>query len=439
MLIKDFLKFNKKHNLIKHNSKILLAISGGIDSIVLLDIFEKLNFKFSIAHCNFTLRNLESDADHDFVKKISKQKNKTFYSIKFDTKKYAKENKISLQMAARELRYNWLNEIYKKHNYVNIATAHHLNDNIETIIFNLIKGTGISGIKGILPISKNLVRPLLFATKESIKNYAQNNKLIWREDSSNKKNDYNRNMIRNIIIPQMKKLNPNLENTFKRNIKKFKQAEILISEKVDDIKKKFFKKKNNYNDALDISQIKNKNWAPIIIEKILKPYGFNYIQSEDIILENHIRGTKFLSEENEIIINNNELLIISKYKSQKEIKTICKDQKEINLNHAKLKIYTYLKKNYKIKTDNKIIALDKSKLKFPLIIRSWNIGDKFQPLGMKNYKKISDFFIDNKISIIDKRKSYVILSDEEIVCIIGYRISDKFKITDETQEILEIK
>ena len=239
MLVEEFKKFNEKNNLI--NSSTLLAVSGGVDSIVMVNLFHTLGFEFGIAHCNFKLRNQEAFKDHKFVEDISKKYKKPFYSVEFNTKEYATKKKISIQMAARELRYQWLDKIAKELKYNYIATAHHLNDNIETIFFNLIKGTGISGIIGISPKNKNIIRPLLFAPKKELVKYAQDNNFEWKEDYSNKKNEYNRNLIRNIIIPQMEKINPNLENTFKRNLDKFKQTELVLYEKVNEIKKNYLK------------------------------------------------------------------------------------------------------------------------------------------------------------------------------------------------------
>ena len=436
MLVEEFKKFNEKNNLI--NSNTLLAVSGGIDSIVMVNLFYTLGFKFGIAHCNFKLRNQEAFKDLIFVKDISKKFNKPFYSIEFNTKEYAKKKKISIQMAARELRYEWLDKIANEFKYNYIATAHHLNDNIETIFFNLIKGTGISGIIGISPKNKNIIRPLLFASKKDLIKYAQNNNFDWKEDYSNKKNKYNRNLIRNIIIPKMEKINPNLENTFKKNLDKFKQTELIFYEKVNEIKEKYLKE-DKEKKVLDISSFKKKEWASIILERILKPYGFNYIEANEIINKKHIKGTRFLSKTNEIFIDKNELIIIPKLIFKKEIKEIYETQNELTLKNGILKFNSIHKENFILKLDSKINLLDKSKLLFPLIVRSWNIGDKFQPLGMKNKKKLSDFFIDKKLSILEKKKIYVIISNKEIACIIGHRIDERFKVNKETKEIFEIK
>ncbi len=436
MLIDEFKNFNEKNNL--KNSNTLLAVSGGVDSIVMVNLFHHLGFKFGIAHCNFKLRNQESIIDHKFVENLSNKFKKPFYSIGFDTKEYAKKNKISIQMAARELRYQWLDKTAKEFKYDYIATAHHLNDNIETLFFNLIKGTGISGIIGISAKNKNIIRPLLFAAKKDLIKYAQDSNLIWREDYSNEKNDYNRNLIRNTIIPQMKKINPNLENTFKRNLEKFKQTELILSEKINEIKKKYLKE-DQEKKILDVSYLKKKVWAPIIIEKILKPYGFNYIESKEIINKKHIKGTRFLSKTNEIIIDENKFFIIPKLITKKEIKEIKETQDDLVLKNGLLKFKSIQKEDFILKLDSKISLLDKSKLVFPLIVRSWNIGDKFQPLGMENKKKLSDFFTDNKMSILEKKKIYVIISNKEIVCIIGHRIDERFKVTNNTKEIFEIE
>ncbi|MCP3658981.1 MAG: tRNA lysidine(34) synthetase TilS [Bacteroidetes bacterium] len=437
MLNQRFLDFIEKNNLIEKKSNIILSISGGVDSIVMLDLFNKLNFNFAIAHCNFKLRGKESELDCKFVEKISNRLKRKFYYFEFDTLNYSKQKKISIQMAARELRYKWLYELLEKYKFKNIATAHHINDNLETVFLNLIKGTGISGLRGILPKNKKIIRPLLFAIKDELIEYAKNNNLEWREDSSNKKNDYNRNKIRNVIVPEFKKINPNLEQTFSRNFDKFYQTELILKQKINEFKNQNLKE-NDELTIINIYSLKKEAYSSLILGELLKPFEFNYFQIKDIIEKEHSRGTRFLSNSHELTISENQILIKPLVKKSIEVYEVKDKDKYLNLKHGSLSFKTIDKKDFILKKETNISLLDKSKLKFPLIIRKWQKGDKFQPLGMKNMKKISDFFIDNKINIFDKEKIYLIISNNDIVAIIGYRINEKYKITMSTQEIYEI-
>src|ERR1017187_10418267 len=244
-MLHRLLDFIKKENLFLTKDKILVAVSGGIDSVVLCELFHQATIKFGIAHCNFKLRDKESDGDEIFVKALAKKYDVPFYSKSFDTALYSKENGISIQMAARDLRYSWFEEIRIKEKYQYIAVAHHQNDVVETVLMNLIKGTGIAGLHGILPKKDKIIRPLLFATREEIEAFAKENKLKFREDSSNQSDKYLRNKIRHQIIPVMKEINPSLESTFADNINRFKLAEALLNKRIDQIREFRFKYQGN--------------------------------------------------------------------------------------------------------------------------------------------------------------------------------------------------
>ncbi len=527
MLLQQVHNFIISNNIIDLEDKILVAVSGGVDSIVLANILKQLNYNFDIAHCNFNLRGEESDKDHKFVEELAKKYKVKAYFKKFDTSKYANTNKISIQMAARELRYQWLESLLLKYKYNKIATAHHHNDNIETILFNLIKGTGIKGLRGILSASGYIVRPLLFVSKKEIQDYAKSNNLLWREDSSNKKDDYHRNLIRNKLIPIMKSINPNLENTFNRNIERFAGFETFVEKHLRSLK---VQKKN---DILVLQ--KSDLYDIIILEQVLSLYGFSYTQCKDIIsakvgscfisinipsiyeinrknvtydtsspvcrsnfkgedcnqyMLNVDRDCIFLEpikksynytdaiiyeneqdffknkQSNSYVLNDKlhlNLLVgdlilycydIKPFNTKQDMHDFIKNKIDHNANMRVLKTPDFIDKN-NFKIDNKlfhnkesnnpnILLLDKDKLKFPLTIRPWMQGDKFKPLGMNSNKKVSDFLIDNKIPVYEKKNVYVILSKEidkkdYIVAIVGYRISECFKVTQNTTKVLEIQ
>ncbi len=446
-LLELFLSFLKENILLSKNDKTLIAVSGGVDSIVLAHLFHKSRLPFSIVHCNFNLRKEDSFEDEMFVKNLSLKYDVSLYIKQFDTKGYAKNHNISIQMAARNLRYDWFLYTANKNKYQNIATAHHQNDSLETILLNLIKGTGIAGLHGIRPKTNfdkttlkhiNLIRPLIFASKEMVLDYAKSNKLDWREDISNNNNDYQRNLIRNTIIPQLKKINPNLENTFKATTERLSQAENIVNEKIEYIKNEIISIKKD-SCQINIESIKNKSWKNFILFEIIKEFGFNFDQTKNIFKSIKNKGKLFYSENYRIIVNY-ELLHISLKDHIKSKEYILDQVNKAYILDNSHKIYTYKKSSskYEITANKNIAALDFEKVKFPLIIRKWKKGDKFQPLGMITQKKISDFFIDSKISIQEKEKTYIMLSNNDIIWIIGYRISEKFKITSKTKFVLEI-
>lgn len=440
-MLKSFQNFISEKKLANKNDKILLAVSGGADSVVMLNLFSLSNFRIAIAHCNFLLRGLNSDKDQKFVSDLAKKYKIQLFSKTCNAKLYAKKNKISIEMAARELRYNWFFELASKHKFTKIATAHHQNDSVETILLNLSKKTGIKGLTGIPAINNNIIRPLLFANKRQILNYCTTNNLKYRTDQSNFDNNYQRNKIRNNIIPEFEKISPSFVDNVAQTAKYLQQY-------VDFFKSKFKKFKNlcvYYNDfSIHINTKKIIEFEPLnlFMFEFLKEYGFNSSQVNNIISSLNSVGKQFYAEQNRIIINRNELIITNlQSENKKKNYFINYNDQNITINNKQvdaliLKIKILNRNETEISKNKNIAMFDFDKLKFPLKIRKWKAGDFFIPLGMHNKKKLSNFFADNKFSLIDKENTWLLTSDDEIVWIISHRIDNRYKITENTQKII---
>lgn len=438
-MLNDFLTYIKVQKLFQPTDKILLAVSGGKDSIALANLFLEAKCLFAIAHCNFQLRGNDSDLDEAFVKKLANENNIPFLSTRFQTKEFAKKHNLSTQMAARQLRYDWFEKIRIENEYDYIATAHHLNDNIETILLNLTKGTGISGIRGILPKKAKLVRPFLFASREMIDAYVSEKNLAWREDISNESDDYQRNLLRHHVIPVLKQINPNLENTFERNIERFQAIEADFQKNFQYFKTTVLRKENDMV-FLKIQNIKYWQSASYYLEEILKEYGFNYFQSKEIFKSlEAISGKTFHSETHEIIKDREELIIQPKKNQIFEELIIDEATEEIEYNGLKISIEKIDIDPQTFQRENGFEYLDASKITFPLTIRPWQEGDWFIPLGMTGKKKISDFLINKKMPLHLKKITFLLLSNQQVLWVIGQRIDNRFKLTSSTQQVLRLR
>ncbi len=439
-MLKEFTAYLKRENLFTPSGKILLTVSGGVDSVVMFELFHKAGLKFGIAHCNFQLRGKESEGDEKLVKQLAAKCKVPFYTKRFETYAFAESKNISIQMAARELRYEWFEEIRKKEKYKFIATAHHQGDSIETFFINLIRGTGIAGLHGILPKQGNIVRPLLFATKNQIIEFATQHKLKYLEDSSNASDKYIRNKIRHQVIPVLKELNPSFETTMDATIKRLIKVEEIYNREMQKMRSLIAHQGENF-----ISIPKSfLNFLPLpetYLFEFLKPFNFNSSSVDEIIsgLAGE-SGKQFFSSTHRLIIDR-EVLIVEEIKDFKlqisdfKLK-IKKNQKELIYEETKLNFKTITKPaNYKLQTKNSIATLDFDKLTFPLEIRKWQQGDSFYPLGMKGKKKLSDFFIDNKLPLNEKENTWLLTSGGHVAWIIGMRIDNRFKITAQTKKI----
>lgn len=452
-LLKEFEQYIKQQNLFNTKDKLLLAVSGGVDSVVLCELCRRAGFDFFIAHCNFQLRAAESERDENFVRELGKKYAVEVFVKKFDTEKYAADNKCSIQVAARELRYAWFDEILNdvKNNFVSktgkqpatvvwLLTAHHANDNIETLLLNFFKGTGISGLHGILPKQKNICRPLLFAKKETLLAFANENQLPFVEDSSNASNKYARNYFRNELIPGLQKVFPQVEENLLDNIERLSDIEVAYLQFINQQKKGLMENKGNEVHIPVLKLLKAKPLKSIVFE-IIKDFGFTAHQTGEVIGLLTSESGKYIPSASHRIIKNRNWLIISPYKSTEAINILVEEtSKKIKFQPGTISfdIITSDKFSGHIQTANYIAQLDAGEIKFPLLLRKWKAGDYFYPLGMNRKKKLSRFFIDQKLSITQKENTWVLEMDKKIIWVVGMRIDNRFKVKSNTKKILQV-
>lgn len=427
-------KYIKDNNLLNNNSKVIIGVSGGADSIALLDMLYTLGYECIVAHCNFHLRDQESYRDEYFVEKICTKYNVKYVSASFNTKKYIKEESISLEMAARELRYAWFEKIRKKYNADKIAIAHHQNDSVETVLINLIRGTGIRGLTGIAPINGNIIRPLLCIYREDILEYLNEKELTFVEDSTNKEDIYTRNKVRLNVLPLLQTINPSVIQAISRSAENLSQTEKIYQSYIEKATKAVYA-----NNIINIDTLLQQVEPKTILFEILFPLGFNAPTVDNIYESiNSQSGKIFYSPEYQLVKDRDTFILQALDKQSDKIYTLFEHESEIS-DPVKLSIESFRKpKDLDIIRDSDTLYIDKGKLSFPLIIRKWKKGDKFKPFGMKGHKKVSDYFTDRKFSLIEKENTWLLCSIDEIVWIIGERADDRFKITNKTIEVLKI-
>ncbi len=440
-MIVRFRKFIKENDLFKPTDPILLSVSGGIDSMVMLYLFHREGYKIAVAHCNFTLRGSDSDGDEAFVRDYAESKKIPFYSKRFATKQYAKNHKISIQMAARELRRKWFENLCRQHGFVYYATAHHLNDQTETFFINLFRGTGISGIHGILPKVGNLIHPMMYTWKKDIIRFARIKRIPYRLDKSNLTSDYERNAIRNHLLPAVRQIHPEFEKTLNQNIQSFRKTEMIYRQRINEVVGRIAETTPE-KTRISILKLNDLEEASTYLFEILSAFNFNKPVVEDIYKSLSAgSGKTFYSPTHRLIIDREYLIVEPDSSEKPEIPDILihpSDQKLDSPLHLAFKKYKR-EADTKVSSDPGVGMFDFDQLRFPLQIRKWQKGDFFYPLGMKNRKLLSDFFIDNKFSLFQKEKTWLLVSDNKIAWVIGHRIDDRFKIIPETRNIYEIK
>ena len=435
MLEKLHEHINQKFSFLKEK-KLLIAISGGVDSVVLTHLLHQLKFDISLAHCNFNLRGLESDKDEVFVKELGIKLNIETFTVSFKTDDYATSNKVSTQVAARELRYDWFKELTKKHQFDFVLTAHHLDDNLETFIINVTRGTGLEGLTGIPEINNTIVRPLLIFSRDEIERYATENTIDWREDISNQSNKYLRNKIRNQVVPILKEINPSILENFQKTSENLQESQQIIDDSIAGFKKKVIEETENGNLKIDISKVLKTNDLKAYVYHLLKEFGFTAWNDVTNLLT--AQSGKEIVSKTHRLLKDRDFFIVSEIKkgNTEDVYVIDEETKEVK-NPIHLKIST----TSKIENENKsTIYLDKNKISFPLTIRKWQYGDFFYPKGMQGKKKVSKYFKDEKFSLLDKENTWLLCSKKnEIIWVIGHRQDNRFLVNKNKTTLLRIE
>lgn len=461
-LLQQFRDYITTHRLFTVQQQLLLAVSGGVDSVVLCELCKQAGYPFVIAHCNFGLRGEESIRDEQFVRSLGNQYGVQVLVKRFDTHAYAAAHKLSVQEAARELRYGWFKEVLEgsreavslkseagslrlegsaHHSPFTthyLATAHHADDNIETMLMHFFRGTGVHGLRGMLPKQDVVVRPLLFARKSELLQFAEQYQLTWVEDSSNATDKYSRNYFRHQVIPMLQQVYPAVENNLLDNLQRFADTEVLYQQAVQRHLKKLLTIKGN---EVHIPVLKLRNITPLqaVVYEVIHQYGFTAAQVKEVInLLDSETGKYVQSATHRIIRNRNWLIIALQRYADAATILVEQGEGEITFANGKLVLRTMDRKKETLPGDKTIGCFDANAIRFPLILRRWKQGDYFYPLGMPKKKKVARFLVDQKLSMTDKENVWVLEMDKKIIWIVGMRIDNRFKVTDATCTLLQI-
>ncbi|PWU03219.1 MAG: tRNA lysidine(34) synthetase TilS [Bacteroidetes bacterium] len=471
-LLNQFKSFVERENLFKPKDRLLIAVSGGVDSVVLCELCHLSGFRFTLAHCNFQLRGEESNRDEEFVRALANKYGVKLLVKTFDTEKYALLHRVSIQVAARDLRYDWFRELagekksgdHSKRSGVEnllynilgnspgtqnetigsnlhfdwILTAHHLDDNIETVLMNFFKGTGVAGLRGMKPRNGKIIRPLLFAKKNDLLTFAGDRNLLFVEDSSNSSDKYSRNYFRRQIIPLIQKIYPEAEHNIGANIERLRDIEVLYNQAVDQHKKKLLEHRGSEIFIPVLKLLKTQPLRTIVFE-IIKDYSFTVNQVDEVLKLVESDSGKYIQSSTHRILKHRNWFIISKLSTYQNGFVLIEDeQRKIHFESGSLHFEKITNAQEASFTKNETAFLDAAEIKFPLLLRKWKKGDYFYPLGMSKKKKLSRFFIDQKMSTIEKEKTWVIEMNKKIIWVVGKRIDDRVKITGKTKSILKI-
>jgi tRNA(Ile)-lysidine synthase len=422
--------------------RLLLAVSGGLDSVVLAACCAMSGLDFGIAHVNFQLREAESDRDEQFVRQLAKKYERPFYIKKFNTREQAALEKCSIQVVARKMRYDWFNTLLNDEAvpFQFLATAHHLDDNIETMLMHFFRGTGIAGLSGMPEKKGKLIRPMLTFSKSNLKEFAESKDISWMEDSSNALNDYTRNYFRNDLIPSAESIFPELLQNLKKNLHRFSETNQLFQQTIAAYKKRLLVHAGQ-ETHIPILLLKKSNPIRTILYEILKEFDFMPAQTDEVIRLMESKNGKYISGSSHRIIKNRRWLIVAPLEISDQSHLIIEQtDRELIYTEGKLRLKTILVKDTEpISKEPGIAQLDAEKIQFPLILRKWKTGDYFYPLGMNKKKKLARFFIDQKLSKTAKEKVGVLVMDSRIIWVVGHRIDNRFRIGPSTLKILQIQ
>jgi tRNA(Ile)-lysidine synthase len=437
-MLDSFLTFINQQHWDIENRKTLLAVSGGIDSVVMLHLFHKAGFRVGIAHCNFGLRGQDSVDDESFVRQLAAQLQIPCYVKSFTPKTFASAQGISLQMSARRLRYEWFEALSAEFDYDWIATAHHINDSIETTLLNLTRGTGLAGLNGVPATNGRVVRPLLFSSRENIVDYAQKHQLVWREDVTNARTDYKRNLIRHRVVPLLKEMNPALERTFQSSTERLRAADTLLTGFLEAWQKEHVSITDGQLE-IKIESLQQTSEPVYSLWFVLRNYGFSYHQAEVIYnAADGLSGKIFFSNTHKVVKDRHLLILRSQEETEQEESLISELSTKLVFQWGELNTQISDVVNFDGAGNPHRVFLDGNKLVFPLTIRRWAEGDVFHPFGMAGRrKKISDLLVDQKFSIFQKQMVKVLVSGTgDIIWVIGVRADERFRVTDATKSIV---
>lgn len=441
-LSERFAAFNQQQVLFGDNDSILLAVSGGIDSVAMLNLFLKTGHSTGVVHCNFRLRGNDSDEDEMFVRNLAALHNLPFFVRRFETRAYAQEKGISVQVAARELRYACFEDMRQKHGFTKIAIAHNSDDTIETFFINLMRGTGIRGLTGIKSRSGSIIRPLLFASRAMIEDYAKQTAMAFRSDKTNLEIKYTRNYIRHEIIPRLEKLNPGFRRTMLDNIGNLQGVASLLEDSVLGFENQALSFDED-GIRIDLNRVMENHHGMSFLTETLLKYHFTPDTIRNILHSLQGPPGKIFYSSTHRLVKDRKTLLLNVLEHEQTDK-----EQVYYIEHPGQSIQMPLRlelKNenwspgYSFSHDPSVACLDAEKLSFPLMIRQWKHGDYFRPLGMENMMKVSDFFINSRMSIPEKENTWLLVSEGKIVWIIGRRIDHRFRITESTRNILCIR
>ena len=419
---------------------VLVAVSGGLDSVVLLDVLSRLKVPLAVAHCHFGLRGDEADADEQFVRKLAKQYEVPYFGEFFQTKAFAEREGISTQMAARLLRYRWFEQVRAANGYAVVTTAHHRRDAAETMLLNLTHGTGLAGLHGIQAKNGQVVRPLLACAKDDIYDYVVAQRLIWREDASNDSPVYQRNRLRLEALPVLREINPNLDNTLAATAERVGGAEEIVRRYVADTAAQA-RRDEPEATYFNIALLQRTAATTLVLHELLRPFGFSWPVTKEIVASlGGLAGKQFDSPTHRLVKDRDQLVLTPRRLAQYGTFQLAAGQAELLADGLRLRATEHAGEGYDIPRSRSTAALDADKLQFPLTLRRWREGDWFMPLGMRGKKHLSDFLIDQKVPLNLKDEVRVLASADGKICwVVGFRVDERFKVSEETQRVLAVQ
>ena len=440
-LLEHFKQYNERHSLFSYQDKILLTVSGGVDSMVMLSLFVEGGYNIGVAHCNFSLRGTESDLDEATVEAKAAEYGVPYYSKRFDTQAEMEISGESMEMAARRLRYEWFEQLSEEHGYTTIAIAHHIDDSIETFFINLFRGTGLRGLTGITRQRGNIIRPLLFAERREIHEYAVAHKITFREDSSNLSKKYLRNKIRIGLLPMVREINPRFTAIMRGNLYRLTDAQRFIEAGIAMLKERVLEQEDGI-DRIHTDLIDNHFPKEFVIYEILNSqYGFKGDVVDEMYkaLISGTSGKRFYAKEHIACIDRTDIVIAPIAEDDDCMTIVEREQLRSYCGNSVLYYeHTDIDNVSDFNAPEQVAYLDEQKLTYPLTLRRWQEGDSFIPFGMMGRKKVSDFLTDRKLSVIEKSRQFVLLSGQDIVWVVGRRIDDRYRVTKSTENILKI-